>query len=477
MRFPAPRRPARHGVSSRALPRRPLPGEGPGGRRVLVRGHRSGWATRSTRRSLALARDRGAAPEVYGHAGGGARAAHGHHRFPGYGPARGVLGEPPQPGRRRGPARRRGAGAARGGDGPRFHALSIRDFPRALAGPAREAPGDCRTHGGGRAARRPGRVVEAVRESRCLPDPSKAPAPRGRAARSAAAVPAAVRMTSRERLRRAAACGPSIASPVSLYEFHPFGGSWAADEPLFRPLLEAQSRLGDAFVFVPAGCGDVRRSQRGSGGCRRRRRTVRTLDTPRGPLTSVSRRDPGHRHHLDDQAFRRDRGRTSSGSSSIPYAFHPPDLPAIRRIEDGDGRPRRARVQRRRPARQRGRPVRFRVLRRRPCWTTPASCARCSAGPPGTSRTWWTPWAPGSATRASVLGSRVLRCAAHESPARTSATSWSSAWRPSSSGCTPRATSRCSTATAGSTPCSSRSSKRGATPSSRSRCCPCPRPT
>ena len=62
-------------------------------------------------------------------------------------------------------------------------------------------------------------------------------------------------MTSRERLLAALRRRPVDRLPVSLYEFHPFGGCWAADEPSFRPLLDAQSRLGDAFVFAPTGSG------------------------------------------------------------------------------------------------------------------------------------------------------------------------------------------------------------------------------
>ncbi len=140
-------------------------------------------------------------------------------------------------------------------------------------------------------------------------------------------------MTSRERLLAALRRRPVDRLPVSLYEFHPFGGCWAAEEPSYRPLLDAQARLGDAFVFVPTGSGlfgdpnAVRESAgRGDGA-----RTVRTLETPRGPLTSIGRRDPGVATTWTLKHFIETRGDIER-FLSIPYAFHPPDLPAIRRI-------------------------------------------------------------------------------------------------------------------------------------------------
>jgi hypothetical protein len=145
-------------------------------------------------------------------------------------------------------------------------------------------------------------------------------------------------MTSRERLLAALRCRPVDRLPVSLYEFHPFGGCWAAEEPSYRPLLDAQSRLGDAFVFVPTGSGlfgdpnAVREVAGGAG----HGRTVRTIDTPRGPLTSVCRRDPGVVTTWTLKHFIETRDDIER-FLSIPYAFHHPDLPAIRRVEAATG--------------------------------------------------------------------------------------------------------------------------------------------
>ena len=47
-------------------------------------------------------------------------------------------------------------------------------------------------------------------------------------------------MTSRERLIAALRRRPVDRLPVTLYEFHPFGGCWAADEPSYRPLMDAK---------------------------------------------------------------------------------------------------------------------------------------------------------------------------------------------------------------------------------------------
>lgn len=153
-------------------------------------------------------------------------------------------------------------------------------------------------------------------------------------------------MTSRERLLAALRCRPVDRLPVTLYEFHPFGGCWAAGEPSYRPLLDAQSRLGDVLVFAPTGTGlfgdpnAVRESPARDGAADGAGtapvRAVRTLDTPRGPLTSVTRRDPGVvttwtlKHFIET---REDVERFLS----IPYAFHPPGIDAIRRLEAAVG--------------------------------------------------------------------------------------------------------------------------------------------
>jgi len=156
-------------------------------------------------------------------------------------------------------------------------------------------------------------------------------------------------MTSRERLLAALRRRPVDRLPVSLYEFHPFGGCWAADEPSYRPLLDAQSRCGDAFVFAPADAnlfGDPWSA--GAGGGRgdgekpvsvtvdAAGRTVRTIATPRGPLTSVTRRDPGIvttwtlKHFIETRE-------DAERFLSIPYAFRAPDVAALQALEAAVG--------------------------------------------------------------------------------------------------------------------------------------------
>jgi uroporphyrinogen decarboxylase len=151
------------------------------------------------------------------------------------------------------------------------------------------------------------------------------------------------RMTSRERLLAALRRRRVDRLPVTLYEFHPFGGCWAADEPSYRPLLDAQSRLGDAFVFAPVEAslfGDPNAvhssAERAAGGGAGDERSVRTLETPRGTLTSVTRRDPGIvttwtlKHFIET---REDIDRFLS----LPYEFPPPDIAALRELEAAVG--------------------------------------------------------------------------------------------------------------------------------------------
>jgi hypothetical protein len=85
--------------------------------------------------------------------------------------------------------------------------------------------------------------------------------------------------------------------PVTLYEYSPYNESWANEEPSYAPLLELERRQGDSFVFAPmevpvligdpnAAHGQEERAHDGS--------LVRKVEiqTPRGPLRAVTRRDP-----------------------------------------------------------------------------------------------------------------------------------------------------------------------------------------
>lgn len=105
-------------------------------------------------------------------------------------------------------------------------------------------------------------------------------------------------MTPRQRLLAALTGQMPDRVPVTLYEHSPYGGDWTHHEPSYAPLLDLEHRYGDSFLFcpleVPVLLGDPNTSrgaeERAGDGT-----VVRRLEipTPRGPLTAVSRRDPG----------------------------------------------------------------------------------------------------------------------------------------------------------------------------------------
>jgi hypothetical protein len=105
-------------------------------------------------------------------------------------------------------------------------------------------------------------------------------------------------MTSRERLLTALGGGQPDRVPVSIYEHSPFNDAWANREPSYAPLIELERRLGDMFVWpkleLPMLLGSpammrITETPRADGA------VVRTteIDTPRGLLRTVERRDPG----------------------------------------------------------------------------------------------------------------------------------------------------------------------------------------
>jgi len=105
-------------------------------------------------------------------------------------------------------------------------------------------------------------------------------------------------MTSRERLLTALRRGRPDRVPVTIYEHSPYNDDWANEEPSYGPLLELQRRYGDSFVFAPVESqiflGDPnavrgRQERQGDGAVVR----VTEIETPKGPLRSVTRRDPG----------------------------------------------------------------------------------------------------------------------------------------------------------------------------------------
>lgn len=146
-------------------------------------------------------------------------------------------------------------------------------------------------------------------------------------------------MTSRERLLAALRCAPVDRIPVSLYELHPFGGCWAAEEPSYRPLLDLQSSRGDTFVFMPAApalLGDPNLIRTGNLLAEREGTRELSVETPRGPLTTISRRHPGtvtswtlkHFIETDDDCDR---------FLSIPYLFTPPNEAETLRLDAAAG--------------------------------------------------------------------------------------------------------------------------------------------
>ncbi len=146
-------------------------------------------------------------------------------------------------------------------------------------------------------------------------------------------------MTSRQRLLAAIRRMPVDRVPVTLYELHDFGGSWAAAEPSYRPLLDLQASLGDTFVPMAAAAAllsDPNRIQTGAQLAEREGVTRRRVETPHGPLTSVSRSDPGIvttwtlKHFIEtDEDIER--------FLSIPYQFTPPDAEETHRLASAAG--------------------------------------------------------------------------------------------------------------------------------------------
>jgi uroporphyrinogen-III decarboxylase len=146
-------------------------------------------------------------------------------------------------------------------------------------------------------------------------------------------------MTSRRRLLAAMRRQAVDRIPVTLYELHRFGGCWAEEEPSYAELLDMQDQRGDAFVFAPSAAallGDPNQIRTTGEQSARSGVMTHTVSTPRGPLVSVSRSDPGTvtswtlKHYIEcDEDIER--------FLSIPFAFVPPDLDAARRLEASAG--------------------------------------------------------------------------------------------------------------------------------------------
>lgn len=105
-------------------------------------------------------------------------------------------------------------------------------------------------------------------------------------------------MTQRERLLAALKGNVPDRVPVTLYEHSPYADDWANHEPSYAPLLDLERRMGDGFLFAPfnapilLGDPNVARGTEERAGDGALVRTV-AIDTPKGPLRALSRRDPG----------------------------------------------------------------------------------------------------------------------------------------------------------------------------------------
>jgi CBS domain-containing protein len=107
-------------------------------------------------------------------------------------------------------------------------------------------------------------------------------------------------MTSRERLLTVLRRGRPDRVPVSLYEFAPYNiEEWFNTEPSYAPLIELERRYGDSFVRAPLDdCPVLLGDPNNVHGTQARHEDgtlVQTteIDTPKGRLRSVTRRDPG----------------------------------------------------------------------------------------------------------------------------------------------------------------------------------------
>jgi len=105
-------------------------------------------------------------------------------------------------------------------------------------------------------------------------------------------------MTSRERLLTALRRGRPDRIPVTVYEHSSFNDDWPNHEPSYAPLLDLERRCGDSFVRAPVeDCPIFLGDPNVASGSQQRHAdgtllNVTEIDTPRGRLRTVSRRDP-----------------------------------------------------------------------------------------------------------------------------------------------------------------------------------------
>jgi len=105
-------------------------------------------------------------------------------------------------------------------------------------------------------------------------------------------------MTSRERLLAVLRSEVPDRVPVTNYEYSHYNDEWATREPSYAPLLDLESKYGDSLVRAPIDvpvCLDDPSVVTGNEAKNTDGSIIRTteLDTPKGKLRAVSRRDPG----------------------------------------------------------------------------------------------------------------------------------------------------------------------------------------
>ena len=103
-------------------------------------------------------------------------------------------------------------------------------------------------------------------------------------------------MTSKERIITALKGEQPDRVPVTIYELDRYGKGWATREPSYRRILELADEIGDTFHFAQVGnglkIGDANAVREEAPGTSRSGETEMAIETPKGPLTMISRRDP-----------------------------------------------------------------------------------------------------------------------------------------------------------------------------------------
>ena len=103
-------------------------------------------------------------------------------------------------------------------------------------------------------------------------------------------------MTSKERIITAPRGEQPDRVPVTLYEMDRYGGGWYTREPTYQGILELADEIGDTFHFASVGTGlkigDPNTVREESDTARRDGEAETVIETPKGPLNMVVRRDP-----------------------------------------------------------------------------------------------------------------------------------------------------------------------------------------